>query len=254
MIDLEGKVALVTGASRGIGRACAIRLAQAGADVAINYLNSPEEARRTAQEVQALGRKAFTVKADVTEAEDISQMIAFLEERLGRLDILVSNVAGGGFRNLAQAELIHFRAAMETNVMPTLNLVNAACHLLQASESGARVVALSSHGSSRAIPHYGLIGASKAALESLMRHLALEFGPTGICFNTVVAGLVETDSTTSMPGFSAFSEVAQSTALVSEPELRAEEVADAVLFLCSELSRKIQGQVLTVDCGSSLRI
>lgn len=254
MIDLEGRVALVTGASRGIGRACAITLAKAGADVVVNYLNSTDDAKRVAQQVQALGRRAFLVKADVRESEDVFKMMEFVEQRVGQLDILISNVAGGGFRQLVEAELIHFRAAMETNVMPTLELVQAARTLLSASKFGGKVVALSSHGSSRAIPSYGLIGASKAALESLMRHLALELGPQGIGFNTVLAGLVETDSTRSLPDYQAFAKVAQETMLLSEPELKAEDVANAVLFLCSSLASKIQGQVMVVDGGSSLRI
>ena len=254
MIDLKQRVALVTGASRGIGRACALKLAEAGADVVINYLNSSDLARQVAKEVQALGRKAYTVKADVTQGDDVAQMMEYVADHVGQLDLLISNVAGGGFRDLMKAELIHFRAAMETNVMPTLALVRAGQTLLESSEFGARVVALSSHGSSRAIPSYGLIGASKAALESLMRHLALELGPRGIGFNTVLAGLVETDSTRSLPNFEAFSEVAQATTMVDQPELTANEVADAVLFLCSPLSAKVQGQVLVVDGGSSLRV
>ena len=254
MIDLRGRTALVTGASRGIGRACALRLAEAGADVVVNYLNSPEKASRVASEIQGLGRRAMTVKADVTEREDLESMTAHINERFGHLDLIVSNVAAGGFRPLAQAEQIHFRAAMESNVMPTLNLVQCALPLLKQSCFGGRVIALSSHGSQRAIPAYGLIGASKAALESLMRHMALEFGEYGITFNTVLAGLVETDSTRSLPSFDKFAEAAARSLMVKDKQLTAEEVADSVLFLASSLSRKIQGQVLVVDGGAGLRI
>jgi enoyl-[acyl-carrier protein] reductase III len=254
MIDLKGRTALVTGASRGIGRACALRLAQAGSDVIINYLNSEDKARHLAAEVQNLGCRALTVKADVTEREDLESMVGHIEERFGQLDLIVSNVAAGGFRPLAQAELLHFRAAMESNVMPTLNLVQCALPMLKRSAFGARVIALSSHGSQRAIPAYGLIGASKAALESLMRHMALEFGSFGVTFNTVLAGLVETDSTRSLPSFKLFAEAAAQSLMVKDKELTAEDVANAVLFLASSLSQKIQGQVLVVDGGACLRI
>lgn len=254
MIDLSGRVALVTGASRGIGRACARRLAEAGADVVINYLNSPEPARRLAEELQALGRRAATVRADVTEREDLQAMVDFVRQRFGTLDILVSNVASGGFRPLANAQLSHFRAAMEANVLPTLQLVQCALSLLEVSPYGGRVIAISSHGSQRALPAYGLIGASKAALESLMRHLALELGPSGLTFNTVMAGLVETDSTRALPEFETVKELAGAAMLVKEQELTSRDVADAVVFLASSLSAKIQGQVLVVDGGTSLRI
>lgn len=254
MIDLQGRVALVTGASRGIGRACALRLAQAGADVVVNYLNSPEQAQDLAREIQGLGRRAVTVKADVRELEDIQSMVGYIEDRLGQLDVVVSNVASGGFRPLAKVELHHFRSTMESNVLPTLYLAQCALPLLERSPYGGRVLTLSSHGSSRAIPSYGMIGASKAALESLVRQLALEFGPSGITFNTVLAGFVDTDSTRALPSFEKFAQAAASSMLVQDAEICAEEVADAILFLSSALSAKIQGQVLVVDGGASLRI
>lgn len=254
MIDLKGRVALVTGASRGIGQACARRLAEAGCDVVINYLNSPEPALSLAESIHAMGCRVATVKADVTEREDLQAMVEFIQQRFGALDILVSNVASGGFRPLASAQLSHFRAAMETNVLPTLQLVQCALPLLEASTFGGRVIAISSHGSQRAIPAYGLIGASKAALESMMRHLALELGPTGLTFNTVMAGLVETDSTRAMPGFDTVKELAGAAMLVQAQELTGRDVADAVVFLASSMSAKIQGQVLVVDGGTSLRI
>src|SRR3990172_7970375 len=98
MIDLTGRVALITGGSRGIGRACSLRLAEAGADIVINYVTSQSAAERVAEEIQALGRNVAVVKADVSQQVDIQSMIEFVGETLGRLDILVSNAATGGFR------------------------------------------------------------------------------------------------------------------------------------------------------------
>lgn len=254
MIDLQGRVALVTGASRGIGRATALRLARAGADVLVNYLNSPDKATELAQEIQSLGRRAATIKADMREREDIESMIEYVEDRFGQLDIIVSNVASGGFRSLANADLLNFRSAMESNVLPLLYLVQCALPLLQHSQYGGRVIGLSSHGSSRAIPGYGFIGVSKAALESLVRQLALEFGHSGVTFNTVVAGFVDTDSTRALPMFELYAKAAADSMMVKEPEIAANDVADAILFLSSALSAKIQGQTLVVDGGACLRI
>lgn len=253
MIELDGKVALVTGSSRGIGRACAKRLAEAGADVVINYLTSQSAAVEVANEIQSLGRRAATVKADVSESDDIQAMMAFVKERFGRLDVLVSNAASGGFRPLMNASPRHFEATMNTNVLAMLNLVQAARPLLERKDGRSKVIALSSHGSHRALPAYGLIGASKAALESLTRHLALELGDSGINVNVVLAGLVETDSTRHFPGAEAMFEAVRNRQMTGQRPLLAQDVADAVVFLASPLSDLIQGQTLIVDGGEGIR-
>lgn len=137
MIDLSGKVALVTGSSRGIGRACALRLAEAGADVIVNYVTSGREADAVAAEIAALGRQAACVRADVGEEEDIEDMIGFVEREFGRLDILVHNAATGGFRPLAATTQRHFDAAMHTNVLSLVYLLKAAAPL-PGTRRGAR--------------------------------------------------------------------------------------------------------------------
>ena len=254
MIDLTGKTALVTGGSRGVGRAVALRLAEAGADVVINYLTSQSRAKAVAEEVQALGRQALTVKADVSEAEDAQAMMEFVGERFEQLDILVSNAAGGGFRPLMQASPRHFDAAMHTNARALMTLVQAAHPLLTAKTgSQSKVIALSSHGSQRALNDYGLIGASKAALESLTRHLALELGREGINFNVVLAGLLPTDAIQLLPGAKDMFAALRETLLVPNRELQTEDVANAVLYLASPLSDLVQGHTLVIDGGISIR-
>ena len=256
MIDLTGKVAFVSGSSRGIGRATAIRLAEAGADVVINYISSQSAAREVAEQVSAYGRRAVVVKGDVSEPEDIQAMMDFVGEQFGKLDILVSNAASGGFRSVLEATPKHFEAAMNTNVRALMLLAQASQRLMCiADDSDAsyrrKIVSLSSHGSHRALPAYGLIGASKAALESLSRHLALELGPRGVNVNVLLAGLVDTDSTRNLPASEqAFAAVAQKR-LVNVP-LSPAAVADAVLFLASPLSDLVQGQTLVVDGGEAL--
>ena len=189
MIDLTGKTALVTGGTRGIGRACALRLAEAGADVIVNYLTSQTAANEVAEQIQQMGCRAATVKADIGEDDDVQEMLHFVEERFEGLDILVSNAATGGFRMLMDSKPQHFEAAMNTNTRALISLTQAARSLLERKEGRSKVIALSSHGSRLGLPAYGLIGASKAALESLVRSLAFELGNAGINFNVVLAGL-----------------------------------------------------------------
>ncbi|HBE70306.1 MAG TPA: 1-cyclohexenylcarbonyl CoA reductase [Planctomycetaceae bacterium] len=257
MIDLSGRLALVTGGARGIGKATAIRLAESGADVIVNYVSSQEAAEEVANTVSKIGRQAATVKADVSEPEDIASMFDFIGERFGKLDILVSNAASGGFRSLMDASPTNFASAMNTNVRATMLLAQAARPLMQNTSPGntgynRKIVAMSSHGSHRALPAYGLIGASKAALESLVRHLALEIGPDGINVNTLLAGLVETDSTSRFPGAEQAFEVVRGRRVTGGNELTTNAVADAILFLCSPLSDLVQGQTLVVDGGEAL--
>ncbi len=254
MIDLSGRVALVTGGSRGIGRACALRLAQAGADIAINYVVNRQAAMAVADEISELGRRVLVVKADVSEQDDVESMLAAIKEHYGRLDVLISNAATGGFRPLFGATARNFQAAYNTNVLALLYLVQAAMPLLDRKEGEGRskVITLSSHGSNIALPFYGLIGSSKAALESLVRHLTLEIGDRGVNINVIKAGLVDTDSTRRLPNAEAIFEGRKSKAMMGERMLTADDVADTALFLASPLSDLIQGEVITVDGGAAI--
>jgi enoyl-[acyl-carrier protein] reductase III len=254
MIDLSGKVALVTGSSRGIGRASAIRLAQAGADVVVNYVTSRTAAMETADQIDALGRQAYVVKADVGEEEDVASMAEFLRDEIGQLDMIVSNAATGGFRPLLATTPRHFQSAMGTNALALVHLVRHGLPLLERSAGRAKVVAISSHGSHMALPMYGLIGGSKAALESMARHLALEVGDRGVNVNVVKAGLVETDSTRGLPFADQMFAGRSEKTMTGDRVLTADDVADVVLFLCSPLSDLIQGETVTVDGGSAIHV
>jgi enoyl-[acyl-carrier protein] reductase III len=256
MIDLSGKTALVTGSSRGIGRAAAICLAEAGANVAVNYVASRSEAEHTAGEIRSYGVETAIVKADVGELEDVQAMIDFVGKTFGRLDVMVSNAATGGFRSLTATTAQHFESAMRTNVQALMFLVQTALPLLETGTGPgtgrSKVISLSSAGSERALPQYGVIGSTKAALESLTRHFALELGNRGINFNVVRAGLVETDSFQMMPNRDRIREAARARSLVNCQLLTPDAVADAVLFLASPLSDHIQGQTITVDSGHEI--
>lgn len=254
MIDLTGRTALVTGGSRGVGRACAIRLAQAGADVIVNYVTSRGAAMDTAREIRRLGRRSFVVKADVSQEDDVRLMMEYIGQQLGRLDILLSNAASGGFRPLLSATQRNFENTYHTNVLALLFLVQAGLPLLEKSAGRAKVIAISSQGSEMAIPAYGLIGSSKAALESMVRHLTLEVGDRGVNVNVVKAGLVETDSSRHLPQSDLMFMHRKEKTMTGNRMLTVEDVADAVLFLSCPLSDMIQGETLTVDGGEAIHV
>jgi enoyl-[acyl-carrier protein] reductase III len=247
-------VALVTGSSRGIGRACALRLAEAGADTIVNYVTSRSAAEEVAAEIQRLGRRTAVVKADVSEQDDIVSMMDFVRETFGALDVLVSNAASGGFRPLLATTARQFEAAMNTNARALMFLVQAALPLMERSQGRAKVIGLSSHGSNMALPMYGLIGSTKAALESIVRHFALEIGHRGVNLNVVQAGLVETDSTRQIPNPEQFFAQGRAKSMVGDRALSASDVADAVVYLASPLSDMVQGQTLVVDAGTSIHV
>ncbi|TWU26046.1 SDR family oxidoreductase [Bythopirellula polymerisocia] len=254
MIDLTGYVALVTGSSRGIGAACAVRLAEAGADIILNYCTSRSAADQVAEQIQALGRRVAVVKADVSERDDIESLIDFIEERFGRLDIIVSNAASGGFRSMMSITPQNFVGTMKTNVLALIQLVQVASKLLEKSPGRAKVIGLSSHGAAMAVPMYGSVGGSKAALESFARHLALELGDRGINVNIVRAGLVATDSTSKLPYADMMFEGRKWRSMTGDRFVEKEDVANAVLFLASPLSDMVQGETLTVDCGAQVHV
>ncbi len=253
MIDLTGKVALVTGSSRGIGRAVAIRLAELGCDVIVNFISARSAALETAQAIRALGRRVWIVRADVSEELDVEAMTEFIEREIGRLDILVSNAATGGFRTLLESNSRHFSAAMNTNVLALIHLVKALAGLLGRGPERGKVVAVSSHGAELALPMYGLVGASKAALESIVRHLSLEVGAR-INVNVVRAGLVATDSTRRIPhAESMFARRTEKT-MMGDRQLEAADVAQVVAFLASSASDFVQAATINVDGGAAVHV
>jgi len=255
MNELSGKVALVTGSSRGIGRAIAVALAQNGVNVVINYLRKKSEAEATAETIRGHGVSCLVVKANVAEDDDVIEMFRQIETRFGWLDILVSNAAGGVLKPVSELTTRHFNWAMEINARSLLPLSQHAAQLMQkilpGRKSGGTIIAVSSLGAVRAIKNYAAVGASKAALESLVRHLAVEWAPCGINVNVIQAGAVDTEALKKFPNRS---EILAAT-LERIPARRLvtpEDVADFVLLLCSPKARMIQGQTIVVDGGYSI--
>jgi enoyl-[acyl-carrier protein] reductase III len=245
---LDGKVALVTGAARGIGRAIARKLAAAGCDVAVNYYNSHDEAESLCEELRGAGRRAFAIKASVGMPDSVDELFEELRKHFDRVDILVSNAASGVLRPAMEMSLKHWRWCMETNALALALLAQQAVPMMP---SGGRIIAMSSLGAVRAMPAYGFIGASKAALEALVRTLAQELGPRGIRVNTVSAGVVETDALSHFPNREQLLEsFAQRTP--AGPTLTPEDVAGAVYLLCLPEANMINGHTLVVDGGFAI--
>lgn len=239
---------LVTGAGRGIGRAVALRFAEEGARVFINFFVNREAAEKTARDVELRGGASHLVQADVKDPSEIRRMVADVARVTERLDVIVNNAASGVLRDAMDLSAKQWDWVLNTNARPLLLCVQAARHLMR---PGARVISLTSLGSNRVIPGYAAIGVSKAALEALTRYLAVELAPHGIAVNAVAAGAVETDVWQAITdGRAALDHVRARTptgALVS-----AEGVADVVVFLASPAAQAIQGQVLVVDGGYAI--
>jgi enoyl-[acyl-carrier protein] reductase III len=247
-LPLAGKTALVTGAARGIGRAIVRKLARSGCDVVVNYYNSHEEAEALCEEFRALGRKAVALKASVGMPDSVDEMFGELSKHFSQLDIVVSNAASGVLKPALDMTLKHWRWCMETNAFALNLLAQRAAPMMGA---GGRIIAMSSLGSVRAMPNYAFIGASKAALESLVRSLAQELGPSGIRVNAVSAGVVETDALSYFPNREELiaSFKARSPA---GPVLTPEDVAGAVYLLCLPEAAMINGHTLFVDGGFAI--
>jgi enoyl-[acyl-carrier protein] reductase III len=245
---LDGKIALVTGAARGIGRAIARKLAVSGCDVAVTYYNSHDEAESLCAEFRGMGRRACAIQANVADSASVAEVFGEFGRHFDRLDILVSNAASGVLKPAMELTPKHWRWCMDTNALALTLLAQGAASFMPA---GGRIIALSSMGASRAIPLYGFVGASKAALESLARTLAQELGIRGIRVNVVSAGVVDTDALKHFPNREALlADFARRTP--AGPVLTPEDVAGAVYLLCLPEAGMVNGHTLVVDGGFSI--
>jgi enoyl-[acyl-carrier protein] reductase III len=248
----EGKVALVTGSGRGIGRAIALRLAEEGADLVINFFRNRKPAEQVAGAIRALGRRAIVVKANVGDLGGIDDLFEAVEAEYRGLDILICNAASGYNRPVLEQKPKGWDWTMNINARSVLFCAQRAAPLMQA-RGGGHIVSITSPGSFRVLPDYAVVGASKAALEALTRYLAIEFSPLGIVVNAVSPGIVETDALKHFDVLKDGSVIPQAVAATPAGRLvTPEDVAGVVAFLCLPEAEMIRGQVILVDGGYTL--
>ncbi len=249
---MSNKVALVTGSSRGVGKATALALAEQGYDIVVNYARSKKAALETIEEIEKLGRKAFLVKANVGDVEKVRAMFQQIDEEFGRLDVLVNNAASGVLRPAMELEESHWDWTMNINSKALLFCAQEAAKLMDRN-GGGKIVSLSSLGSIRYLENYTTIGVSKAAVEALTRYLAVELSPRDIVVNAVSGGAIDTDALKHFPNREELLEDARK----NTPAGRMVEINDivkTVLFLVSDDSFMIRGQTIIVDGGRSILV
>jgi enoyl-[acyl-carrier protein] reductase III len=241
----EGKSVLVTGGSRGIGKGIALRFAELGAKrVGVSYLRNDKAAEETAKELEGLGAEPVLLRGNIGDPDKTAALI----EEAGPLDVIVSNAATGVIRPALEIEEKHWDWTVNANARALLTLVRHAAPSLQPSAS---IIAISSLGSARVLDDYVVVGVSKAALEALVRYLAVELAPKGIRVNAVSAGLVETGA---LEYFNKRDEMLEyyKQRTPAGRLVGPRDVADAVCFLASPEAEMIRGQTLVVDGGYSV--
>ncbi|MDQ0191028.1 SDR family oxidoreductase [Alicyclobacillus cycloheptanicus] len=248
---LAGKKVLVTGSSRGIGRATAVAMARHGADVVVHYNRQADLAGEVAAEIRSLGREALVVQANLESLEDIDHMFDVVEQAFGRLDVYVANAAATAFKPLMEMKPHHIDRTYQLLIQGLVRAAQRSVPLM--GDRGGRILAVSGHGVDFTLPLYGSIGSAKGAEESLIRYLAYELGPRQITCNAVAPGVVDTDSARFYKGdaYAEFNHVVSShTPLgrLATPE----DVADVLVFMASDMARFITGQVIRVDGGLTL--
>ena len=248
MISLAGRTALVTGGSRGIGRATALLLARAGADVALTYHTRSAEAEAVVAEIRAAGRRALAVGGDLAEPAVVAAMADAVRREFGRLDCFVANAGVWPSEEVPLGQLTpsRWRATMATNLDAVFLTTRAALGLMGA---GGRVVLVASTAGQRGEAYHGDYAATKGALIALTKSLAVEYAP-GILVNCVAPGWVDTDmSLPALEGGGA-ERVRATIPLGRIPP--PEDIAGPILFLCSDLARHVTGEILNVNGGSVL--
>jgi NAD(P)-dependent dehydrogenase (short-subunit alcohol dehydrogenase family) len=242
-IELAGKHAVVTGGSRGIGRACVLGLARRGAAVAAVYNRESDTVRALAAELESIGNGSYVVQADVSSAEDVDRLVDEARERFGAIEILVNNAGVVSHKPLAELDLAEWRRVLDTN-LTGLFLVTK--RVVEAMPAGGSIVNIGSGVALRGMVGRVHYASSKAGAIGMTRALCKELGPRGIRTNLIAPGIIETDQTAGLTdeGRARYEKL---TALerLGEPE----EIADVVLFLASDLSRYVSGQTIYVDGG-----
>lgn len=249
------KIALITGSGRGIGREMALYFAREGADIVVNFFRNRDPAEETAADIRALGRQALVVKANVGDLDDLAALFAAARETFGGLDFYIHNAASGYNRPALEQKPRGWEWTMNINARSLLFAAQHAAPMM-IERGGGAIVAISSMGGQRVLmSDYSVVGASKAAIEALIRYLAADLAPHRIQVNAVAPGVIKTDAVARFESVreqleEMFVEVEKGT-----PAGRlgtAEDVAEVVAFLCTPAAQMICGQVIVMDGGHSL--
>jgi enoyl-[acyl-carrier protein] reductase III len=243
------KYILVTGGTRGIGKAVALAQAEKGCTLFLNYLRDDASALKVKSEIEKKGARVFLLPGNVGDAETVSSLFESIQEKTNRLDALIHSAALGVFKPVHQLRVKDWDISLDVNAKAFLLLSQAALTLMK--KNGGKIIAISSLGAERFTPHYGAIGISKAALENLVRYLAVELAPYKIHVNAVSGGLIETDSLKMFPNI----ETMKKEYISRAPGARLgkpQDIANAVSFLLTPQSDWIYGQTIIADGGYSL--
>jgi enoyl-[acyl-carrier protein] reductase III len=251
--SFDNKIALITGSGRGIGRVIALHFARLGADIVVNFFRNRPPAEATAAEIRALGRRAWVIKADIGDLDDLNRLFDEVEREAGGLDFLVCNAASGYNRPVMEQKPKGWEWTMNINARAALFAAQRAAPLME-SRGGGAIVNISSPGAERVLPEYVVVGASKAALEAVTRYLAVELSPKNIVVNAVSPGMVLTEA------LNYFDAVRQDEHIIERAVGRTpagrlvtpQDVAEVVAYLCTPAASMIRGQVILIDGGYTL--
>jgi len=250
MISLEGKKALVTGGSRGIGRATSLLLAKAGSDVAINFVRNEKRAAEVKKAIEDLGKKCLAIKADISREEEARGLVEKVMEAWGKIDVVINNAGIWTYGEMGQMTSEVWRETMQLNLDAVFYIINAVVPYMK-KQGGGVIVNVSSTAGVRGEAYHSHYAASKGALHALTKSLAVELAPYGIRINCVAPGWVDTDMCAEVFSDPAFRKaVEDSIPLKRIPP--PEDIAGPILFLVSDLARHITGTILHVNGGSVL--
>ncbi len=239
----------ISGGSRGIGKAISLSQSEKGTTLFINYLRDDEAAMKVKKEAEKKGARVFLLPGNIGDPDTILSLFKSIQEKVNHLDILIHNAALGVFKPVHQLREKDWDISLDVNAKALLFLSQSALPLMK--HHGGKIIAISSLGSTHFTPNYGAIGISKAALESLVRYLAVEFAPYKIHVNAVSGGLVETDSLKMFPDFQDMKKEFLRRTLGGRLGMP-EDIAKVVTFLLSHESDWLYGQTLIADGGYSL--